>query len=122
MPDLIRLLAALAALLVSAAASAQEFSPDGPWVHPRLTADRVSVAPGETFHIALHQDIAPGWHTYWRNPGDSGLPTEIDLTLPEGWTAGDIVWPAPKSLSARAADQLRLLQRRHPARAGHRPG
>ncbi|WBQ09984.1 thioredoxin family protein [Hyphomonadaceae bacterium ML37] len=94
---MIRLLAALAALLVSAAASAQEFSPDGPWVHPRLTADRVSVAPGETFHIALHQDIAPGWHTYWRNPGDSGLPTEIDLTLPEGWTAGDIVWPAPKA-------------------------
>lgn len=97
MPDLIRLLATLAALALSAAASAQEFSPDGPWVHPRLTADRASVAPGETFYIALHQDIAPGWHTYWRNPGDSGLPTELDLTLPEGWTVGEIVWPAPKA-------------------------
>lgn len=97
MSDLIRLLAALAALVMSAAASAQDFSPDGPWVHPRLTADRASVAPGETFHIALHQNIAPGWHTYWRNPGDSGLPTELDLTLPEGWTVGDIIWPAPKA-------------------------
>ena len=95
MPDLIRLLAALAALVMSAAASAQEFSPDGPWVHPRLAADRASVAPGETFHIALHQDIAPGWHTYWRNPGDSGLPTELDLTLPEGWSVGEMIWPAP---------------------------
>lgn len=99
MPDLIRLLAALAALVISATASAQEFSPDGPWVHPRLTADRASVAPGETFYIALHQDIAPGWHTYWRNPGDSGLPTELDLTLPEGWTVGEIVWPAPGAYS-----------------------
>jgi thiol:disulfide interchange protein/DsbC/DsbD-like thiol-disulfide interchange protein len=99
MPDLIRLLAALAALVISATAAAQEFSPDGPWVHPRLIADRASVAPGETFHIALHQDIAPGWHTYWRNPGDSGLPTEIDLTLPEGWTTGEMVWPAPGAYS-----------------------
>ncbi|MCH8489363.1 MAG: thioredoxin family protein [Oceanicaulis sp.] len=94
---MIRLLAALAALVISATASAQEFSPDGPWVHPRLTAARASVAPGETFYIALHQDIAPGWHTYWRNPGDSGLPTELDLTLPEGWSVGEMVWPAPKA-------------------------
>ncbi|MBI1263448.1 MAG: thiol:disulfide interchange protein [Alphaproteobacteria bacterium] len=94
---MIRLLAAIAALALSAAASAQEFSPDGPFVHPRLASDRTSVAPGETFHIALHQDIAPGWHTYWRNPGDSGLPTELDLTLPEGWSVGEMVWPSPKA-------------------------
>ncbi|WP_233205164.1 protein-disulfide reductase DsbD family protein [Alkalicaulis satelles] len=96
---MIRSIAAFLALIFAGAASAQEFSPDGPWVHPRLVSDRQAVAPGETFHIALHQDIAPGWHTYWLNPGDSGEPTRLDLTLPEGWTAGEMTWPAPGAYS-----------------------
>jgi len=37
------------------------------------------------------------WHTYWKNPGDSGLPTKIRWTLPEGWTAGPIQWPHPEA-------------------------
>ncbi|TGY90736.1 hypothetical protein E5163_01775 [Marinicauda algicola] len=65
-------------------------------VDARLVSDREAVAPGETFHVGLHQDITPGWHTYWRNPGDSGEPTRIALDLPEGWQSGEIVWPAPK--------------------------
>lgn len=77
-----------------AGASAQWADAD-PMVDARLVSDRESVAPGETFHIALHQDITPGWHTYWRNPGDSGEPTRIMLDLPEGWQAGEIIWPAP---------------------------
>ncbi|MCC5995765.1 MAG: thioredoxin family protein [Oceanicaulis sp.] len=96
---MIRLLAVFTAFILTAAASAQEFSPDGPWVHPRLVSDREAVAPGETFHIALHQDIAPGWHTYWLNPGDSGEATRLDLTLPEGWTTGAMTWPAPGAYS-----------------------
>jgi thiol:disulfide interchange protein/DsbC/DsbD-like thiol-disulfide interchange protein len=43
----------------------------------------------------VHQ---PHWHTYWKNPGDSGLPTTLEWTLPPGVQAGEIVWPAPKKL------------------------
>jgi len=38
------------------------------------------------------------WHSYWRNPGDSGLPTRIELELPPGVTAGPLQWPAPERL------------------------
>jgi thiol:disulfide interchange protein DsbD len=54
------------------------------------------VAPGGTVHLALRQTIKAGWHTYWRNPGDSGEATRIRWALPPGWTAGEIVWPAPE--------------------------
>ena len=40
--------------------------------------------------------MRPGWHVYWRNPGDAGLPTEIAWTLPPGFTAGEIAWPTPE--------------------------
>ncbi|WP_082496028.1 protein-disulfide reductase DsbD [Brevundimonas sp. Leaf363] len=52
-------------------------------------------APGSTAIVAVRQKIAPGWHTYWRNPGDSGGPTSLSWTLPSGVTAGDILWPTP---------------------------
>jgi thiol:disulfide interchange protein DsbD len=58
-----------------------------------LSRDRAQ--PGETVWAALKIEMDPGWHTYWRNPGDSGLPGAIDWTLPTGVTAGDIVWPVP---------------------------
>ncbi len=60
-----------------------------------LVSDKASIAPGETIHVALRQDIQKGWHTYWRNPGDSGEATQIKWTLPSGWTAGPFVWPTP---------------------------
>ena len=56
------------------------------------------LAPGETFQIALRQKIIPGWHTYWRNPGDSGEPTEADLAAAAGFRAGELQWPAPEAL------------------------
>ena len=73
-----------------------------PVTSPRVTAtllsSRDAVAPGERFHVALVQQIAPGWHSYWRNPGDSGEATRLDWTLPAGVTAADIQWPAPKAM------------------------
>ena len=66
-------------------------------VEASLISNRASAAPGETIYLALHQEITPGWHTYWRNPGDSGEPTRLALDLPEGWQAGDMIWPAPKT-------------------------
>ncbi|MFN3834993.1 MAG: protein-disulfide reductase DsbD family protein [Glycocaulis sp.] len=83
----------LLAAMMPASAPAQQGS--GPLVEASLVSDRISVAPGETFHLALHQEITPHWHTYWRNPGDSGEATQLYLDLPEGWTVGTMVWPAP---------------------------
>jgi thiol:disulfide interchange protein/DsbC/DsbD-like thiol-disulfide interchange protein len=91
-----RLVAAAAAVLfLSLPASAQTLQGEM-MVDASLVSDRASVAPGETFHLGLHQDIEEGWHTYWRNPGDSGEATRIFLDLPEGWTEGEIIWPAPR--------------------------
>jgi thiol:disulfide interchange protein DsbD len=49
--------------------------------------------------LALRQQIEPGWHTYWSNPGDSGLPTTIEWTLPQDFRAGPIAWPIPKRIA-----------------------
>lgn len=64
-----------------------------------LIADAASVAPGQTVRIALRQKLAPHWHTYWTNPGDAGTPPEIALTLPDGASAGTIVWPGPDRIA-----------------------
>lgn len=54
------------------------------------------VTPGQPVWLGLRLDHAPGWHTYWRNPGDSGLPIELQWTLPPGVRAGEIAWPTPR--------------------------
>ncbi len=72
----------------------------GPQSTVRITAELVPMsawaAPGSTAIVAVRQQIEPGWHTYWRNPGDSGGPTTLDWTLPAGVQAGEIVWPLPE--------------------------
>ncbi len=67
-------------------------------VTAELVAERDAVQPGQSLQIGLRLQHSPGWHTYWRNPGDSGLPTAIDWQLPAGASMGDIEWPAPKRL------------------------
>jgi len=64
-------------------------------VRTELLADVSTVKPGEPFWVGLRQTIRPKWHTYWKNPGESGLPTEITWTLPPGAKADPIVWPTP---------------------------
>ena len=87
------------ALLAPGLAQAAESAPaTTPRVTATLLSSRDAVAPGERFHVALVQKIAPGWHTYWANPGDSGEPTRIAWTLSQGAKAGDIQWPAPKAI------------------------
>ena len=48
--------------------------------------------------VGLQLQHQPGWHTYWKNPGDSGLPTQLHWTLPPGVRVGDMAWPTPKPL------------------------
>jgi thiol:disulfide interchange protein/DsbC/DsbD-like thiol-disulfide interchange protein len=64
-------------------------------VKARLVSEVSSVGPGQVFWVALELDIRDGWHTYWRNPGDSGEATMLTWQLPPGFTAGDIVWTTP---------------------------
>jgi len=64
-------------------------------VKAHLVSEVGSIAPGQTFWIALEFNIRDGWHTYWRNPGDSGQATTLVWKLPPGFTAGDIVWTTP---------------------------
>jgi thiol:disulfide interchange protein DsbD len=66
-----------------------------PNVRARLESAVRGVGPGQSFRVALVLDLGAGWHTYWRNPGDSGRATRIAWTLPAGFRAGPIEWPAP---------------------------
>lgn len=56
------------------------------------------VEPGKPVWLGLKLAHQPHWHTYWKNPGDSGLPTRLDWSLPPGLTAGDIAWPLPQRI------------------------
>ena len=55
-------------------------------------------AAGQPVWVGLQITHAPEWHTYWKNAGDSGMPTELQWTLPPGVMAGDIAWPLPKKI------------------------
>lgn len=85
----------LAAFTLAWAAPAAAQPVDTGHLVAELVARDQSIAPGSTTYVALRQKIDKGWHTYWRNSGDSGEATRIAWTLPSGWTAGEIVWPAP---------------------------
>jgi thiol:disulfide interchange protein/DsbC/DsbD-like thiol-disulfide interchange protein len=100
------LLAALLLPLLGKPALADPL-PEGPGVSAvartshvttQLIAERDAVAPGRAVQVVLDQTIIPGWHTYWLNPGETGLPTRLEWTLPPGWTAGPIRWPTPEKM------------------------
>ncbi len=90
----------LAALLVVAAAFqgsvAQPVRVDH--AEAELVAATDAIVPGQPLSAGLLIRHDPHWHTYWRVPGDSGLPTTIDWRLPAGFAAGPIEWPVPKRL------------------------
>lgn len=65
-------------------------------VKARLIPEIKSIQPGKPFCIALWLKMDEHWHTYWKNPGDSGLPTRIEWNLPDGFVSGSIQWPYPK--------------------------
>ena len=61
----------------------------------RLLSSVTTVKPGSTFAVGLLMQMDPGWHTYWKNSGEAGLPTRIRWRLPKGFSAGEIQWPLP---------------------------
>jgi len=94
-------LACLVGLLLPAGAFAQA-------AQAVVTTDRVraellahapeGVAAGKPLWVGLQIAHQPEWHTYWKNPGDTGLPTQLTWTLPAGIEAGEIAWPVPKKI------------------------
>lgn len=93
-----RLLTSLAAMVALAALAAPAVAA-GPVRTGHLTAELVAATDGARaggeLQLALRQVIDKGWHTYWRNSGDFGAPTELSWTLPAGWAPGDITWAPP---------------------------
>lgn len=59
-----------------------------------------AVAKGQEFWVGLRLTPDAGWHTYWRNPGDSGLPVSVDWQMPPGFAVEEIVWPRPHRILA----------------------
>ena len=79
-------------------AQASTFEASTDQVKAKLIASVDTVHAGDEILVGVQELIIPHWHTYWINPGDSGLPTTIKYTLPEGASAGDIQWPTPKRI------------------------
>jgi thiol:disulfide interchange protein DsbD len=97
-------LAALSALVISVPATAQLASRVGSVVTtPHVRVELVAHAPdgvsaGAPVWVGLQITHQPEWHTYWKNAGDSGLPTELAWSLPPGVSNGDIAWPVPRKI------------------------
>lgn len=64
----------------------------------RLVAETTGLEPGKITWFAFSQKLQSGWHVYWKNPGDSGLPLDLEWDLPEGYSAGDIDYPTPERI------------------------
>jgi thiol:disulfide interchange protein/DsbC/DsbD-like thiol-disulfide interchange protein len=85
-------------LAMLAAATPAAWAQAPPKVHAELIAAVEKIVPGVPFTVGLNQRITPHWHTYWKNPGDSGEPTRITWSLPDGFTASEIAWPIPAAI------------------------
>lgn len=95
------LVAAAAACMPAAAQLASR--PGAVVTTPHVRAELVAhapegVSPGAPVWVGLQITHQPEWHTYWKNAGDSGLPTELNWTLPSGVAAGEIAWPVPRKI------------------------
>lgn len=73
------------------------FAAGAPKVQAELLSEASTLAPGPN-HVAVRLSPMPGWHTYWRNPGDAGQATTLAWQLPPGFVAGPIEWPAPTAI------------------------
>jgi thiol:disulfide interchange protein/DsbC/DsbD-like thiol-disulfide interchange protein len=98
MPTFLRVFAWFALFAPFAAGHVLAASVKTPHVEAELIARHKAIAPGQPIEAALRLKIIDHWHTYWQNPGDSGLPTKLKWTLPPGFTAEPIQWPHPKKL------------------------
>jgi thiol:disulfide interchange protein DsbD len=93
-----RLIVSIAAAFIATIAVAHAAPVRTAHVEAELVPERSALVPGEPLTVALRLAMDRGWHTYWQNPGDSGLPTTLAWKLPAGMSAGPMQWPAPQAL------------------------
>jgi thiol:disulfide interchange protein/DsbC/DsbD-like thiol-disulfide interchange protein len=94
---LARLLAACTlSLVLMASAGAADARFDSEELSIALVSEQTALVPGATQRVGLLIEHQPHWHTYWRNPGDSGIPTKLRWSLPDGISAGAVAWPHPQ--------------------------
>jgi DsbC/DsbD-like thiol-disulfide interchange protein len=101
--DAMRMILSTLIVLLATSASAHAASArarDESHVAVTLVSEQTALVPGKTAWLGILLKHQPHWHTYWINPGDSGLPTKLRWQLPSGFKAGDIAWPAPQRFSA----------------------
>ncbi|MFN7180546.1 protein-disulfide reductase DsbD family protein [Hyphomonas sp.] len=95
------LMAALMATFALAGPAIAQLTPGERRAEVELISERASAAPGETVFVGLKFTLDPGWHIYWRNAGDAGLPPQLILPdttpLPEG-ALGEFRWPLPHEI------------------------
>jgi len=87
---------ALALSIAALLPQPQESERGNALVQVELLCDRAAIRPGDTFTLAAKFKVERGWHVYWENPGDSGMPTRISIKAPPGFTVGDAIFPAPE--------------------------
>ena len=98
MPSLFSFTAVVFAFLLMGASTAGGAPVRTAHVEAELVSAKAAPTPGEPLTVALRLSMERGWHTYWQNPGDSGLPTTIAWKLPAGVTAGPLQWPSPQTI------------------------
>jgi thiol:disulfide interchange protein DsbD len=100
-PVLMRLIAALVCLPSVAAASPPE-KVQAKHAQVELLSRQTAVRPGQELLVGVHFSLEPGWHIYWVNPGDSGQPPAFNWQLPQGFSAGEVLWPRPERMQSTA--------------------
>lgn len=68
-------------------------------VNVELIQEDETIKAGHPFWVALHLEIEPEWHAYWKNPGDAGIPLKVEWNLPAGFEAGPLEWPFPEKFT-----------------------
>lgn len=76
------------------------FAAEGPSpVKVELIQEEKSIQPNRPFWVALRLKLEEGWHVYWKNPGDAGMPLQVEWKLPAGFEAGPLQWPFPEKFN-----------------------
>jgi len=70
-----------------------------PAVQMNLIQEEQTIQPGQPFWVAVHFKMEEGWHIYWKNPGDVGVPVSVNWQLPPGFKAGPLQWPFPEKFT-----------------------
>src|SRR3954469_14132689 len=93
-----RCIASLSVVMVIGlcAAAAARAAPRGDLVAAKLLVDTSGIEPGKPFTVGVVLTIKPGWHVYWKNPGQTGIATSVDFAVPAGFTVGDLQFPVPE--------------------------